>query len=204
MQVDKQQFLGEVLYRLTVYEKGRVYSKKWWSRKHVTSLMNSITLMNEVIQSLSEENITNHDYKLVEKIVENRELFLFDEKLLNRWRDNHYALSSIDNLSIFQDVNQLMNNIVVELKDTIKIQNKENKLKIWYLLQGFHNLPKVYFNPEKESILGNHHPPILCDVALECAQRYLRKRWFNNLYSYIIKWYNNGSNHKVVKERWNK
>lgn len=175
MQMDKQFFLGEALYRLSVYEKGRCTpGKLWWKKKYVTQLVNSIGFMSEMIQSLSDENITSRDYEMVKKIVENKELFYFNETLLNQLKENNYSLSSIHNLSSYKEVNQLMSSIIEQLNYTVKSLNKKNKQKIWYLLQALHNLPKVYLRSQQELMLDYPSSPISCAIALECAQNYLK------------------------------
>lgn len=127
-----------------------------------------------MIQSLSDENITSHDYKIVMKSVESKEIFCFNEALLNQWQENNYALSSIHNLSPYKEVNQLMSKIIEQLKQTIISLNKKNKQKIWYLLQALHNLPKVYLSPWQESMFNHPSSSITVDMALECAQTYLK------------------------------
>lgn len=175
MRVNKHFFLGETLYRLSVYEKGRCDSSKIrWTKKYVTQLVNSINFMGEMIQSLSDENITSHDYEIVRKSVENKEMFCFNETLLNQWQENNYALSSINNLSSYKEVNQLMSYIIEQLKQTIISLNKKNKRNIWYLLQALHNLPKVYLNPQQESMFNYPSSSITVDVALGCALTYLK------------------------------
>lgn len=173
--VNKHFFLGEALYRLSVYEKGRCNpSKIWWTKKYVTQLVNSINFMGEMIQSLSDENITPYDYEIVRKIIESKKMLCFNEALLNQLKENNYDLSSIDNLSSYKEVNQLMSNIIEQLKQTIKLLNKKNKQKIWYLLQALHNLPRVYLSPRQESMFNYPSSSITFDVALECAQNYLK------------------------------
>ena len=175
MQVNKHFFFGEALYRLSVYEKGRcTTSKILWSKKYVTQLVNSINFMEELVQSLSDENITSHDYEIVIKCIENKEIFGFNKLLLSKWQENNYALSSTHNISSYNEVNQLMRDIIEQLKQSIKSLNKKNKQKIWYLLQALHNLPKVYLNREHESIFDYTSSSITIDIALKCAQRYLK------------------------------
>lgn len=175
MQVNKHFFLGEALYRLSVYEKGRCTPNKiWWTKKYVTQLVDSINFMDEMVKSVSDENITAHDYEIVRKILESKKIFCFDETLLNQWKENNYALSSIHNLSSYKEVNQLMINIIEQLKQTIKSLNKKNKQNIWYLLQALHNLPKVYLSSRQESMFNYPVSSITFDVALECAKNYLK------------------------------
>lgn len=175
MLVNKQFFLGEVLYRLSVYEKGRCAPNKiWWTKKYVTQLVNSMDFMGEIIRSLSNENITLHDYEIVKKCVECKEIFCFNEALLTQWQENNYALSSMHNLSSYKEVNKLMCNIIEKLKQNIRSLNKKNKQKIWYLLQALHNLPKAYLNPLEESMFNYPISPITVDTAIECAQNYLK------------------------------
>jgi len=179
MQVNKHFFLGEALYRLSVYEKGRCNPGKIrWTKEYVTQLVNSIELMSEIVQSLSDEDITFHDYETIRKSVESRDISYFNEALLKQWQESNYSLSSIHDLSPYKEVNQLMNNIIEQLKQTMeslkKSFNKKNKEKIWFLLQAFHNLPKVYLSTQQESVFKYQSFPITVYVALECAQIYLK------------------------------
>ena len=131
MHVNKHFFCGEALYRLSVYEKGRCTPDKiWWTKKYVTQLADSINFMGEMVRSLSDENITAYDYEIVKRIVESKEWFCFNKTLLNQWQENNYALSSIHNLSSYKEVNQLMSNIIEQLKQVIKSLNKKNKQNI--------------------------------------------------------------------------
>ena len=175
MRVNKHFFEGEALYRLSVYEKGRCTpSKIRWTQKYVTQLVSSINLMDEMVESLFDGNITSRDYEIVSKCIERKEIFCFNEVLLNQWEENNYSLSSIHNLLPYKEVNQLMGNIIEQLKQAVNSLNKKNKEKIWYLLQALHNLPKVYLNSQQKSVFCHPSLPIVVDVALECAQIYLK------------------------------
>lgn len=174
MQVDKQFFIGEALYILSVYVKGGVPAKIWWRKKYIDWLKNSINFMDEMIQSLSDKNITSRDYEIVKRIIEGEGIFRFNEPLLEQWKENNYSLSPIKNLSSYEEVNQQMSSIIEQLNHTVKSMNKKNKQKMWYLLQALHNLPKVYLRSQQESMFGHPFPPISCAVALKCAQDYLK------------------------------
>jgi len=176
MQVDKQFFLGEALYRLSVYTKSSCSPNKiWWRKKYVVLLKNLIIFMEKMVLSLSDENITPRDYEVVRQIVENEEIFRFNEVLLSRWKGNNYSLSSINDLSSYKEINQLMVCIIEQLNDAVNSINPINKHKIWYLLQALHNLPKVYLRSQPESIFGHPFPPLPSAEALEYAQDWLKR-----------------------------
>lgn len=175
MQVNKQFLIGEALYRLSVYEKGRCTpSSMWWTKKQVTQLVDSISFMGEMVQALSDANITPHDYEIISKCVQQKEMFYPNTALWNLWQKNALYLSSIPDLSEYKKVNQLMSDIIEQLKKATQSLNKKNKHKIWYLLQALHNLPKVYLNPLPDAPINFQIPAITVDVAMECAQNYLQ------------------------------
>ncbi len=126
MQVDKQCFFGESLYILSNYEKGRCSpSKMFWKKDYISQLKNSIYFMDEMIQSISDKNITPRDYEIVRRITEVEGIFRFNQPLLNQWKENEYSLSSIHNLSPYKEVNQLMSSIIEQLNYTVKSLNKK-------------------------------------------------------------------------------
>lgn len=175
MQVNKHFLIGEALYRLSVYEKGRCApSNIWWTKKYVTQLVDSINFMGEMVKALSDENITSHDYEIIRKCVQKKEIFYFNEVLLNQCKENTYFLSAHHNLSDYKEVNQLMSNIIEQLKQATQSLKRKNKYKIWYLLQALHNLPRVYLRPVPDALINFQIPPMTVDTAIECARNYLK------------------------------
>lgn len=175
MQINKQSFLGEALYRLSVYEKGRCNPNKiCWTKRYITQLIDSINFMEEMIQSLSDESVSLGDDEIVKKCMDYREAFSFNKRLLAQWKESNYALSSSCNLKSYKPVNRLMRKITEQLRQAVKSLDKKNKMNIWYLLQALHNLPKVYLNFCQESVFDCPSSPITIDIALECAQNYLK------------------------------
>lgn len=174
MLVNKQYFLGEALYRLSIYERGRCTpSKILWTKKYTSQLANSINLMDEMLQALSNKKITSHDYEVIRKIITNKVQLHINEESLNQLKNGNYTLSSVYDLSSYNEVNQLMNTIITQLKQSITSLNKRNKRRIWYLLQALHNLPKVYLNSGHESLFNYPSPSISITSALKCAKNYL-------------------------------
>lgn len=136
-------------------------------------LVNSINFMDEIIQSLFDEKITFYDYEIIKKCIEYKKFFYLNEEFLLQWEKNNYSLSTISNLSFYNEVNQLMKYIVEQLKKSIIKLNRKDKQNIWYLIQALHNLPKVYLNPMPKSIFNHYTPPIKIEIALKCAHDYI-------------------------------
>lgn len=174
MQVIKQCFFGEAIYRLSVYEKGKYDPNKMWQKRNVLLLANSIDFMNELIHSISDENITPHDYEVVKKCLVKQKPFCFNALLLDQWAKTGYSLSSIKDLSAYKEINQLMSDIVARLDQILRHLNRQNRQEIWYLLQALHNLPRVYLRSEQESIFDSPVSFLSSEAVFECAQTYLK------------------------------
>ena len=66
-----------------------------------------------------------------------------------------------------------MNDIILEIKKLLCTKQKNYKTKISYLLRAFHNLPKVFIDPNNANIFNFGIQPIAQHEAIEYAFSYL-------------------------------
>ena len=162
--MDKYEQFGNLLYRLSNFEKARCDPKKSWGKSYKNSLYASLRLMDKIIKTIFIDRI---------HLSEQDELQMIEEvtSIVNCEKDVYLNENTNVNLSIpsdtvqqYDEVNQLMVKIITQAISCLQKSNKRNRMAIWYLLHAFHNLPRVYSNS-----LTDNSTPISPQEALEYA-----------------------------------
>ena len=165
--------IAELLYVVSVFEKGRLKSSVIWKRKYVRSLKKSLevmTLLTDLLSRNKEISQEEIDF-LQEFLYENNGVIFPGRGNINAFwgNENDFRFLSND----FEDIIKLMNGIMLEIKNLLCIKNKNYKIKIWYLLSAFHNLPRVFLDPKEAKVFNLDIQPITCQEAVQYAFLYL-------------------------------
>ena len=180
--MDKNAVLGELLYIISNYEKGRIKTTGIWSKQYKNSLKKSIEIMQLLIYFLkTNENITVEEmqpifdyYKQnIHKIFPQSAIAL-EDYISN---DTNIFLNTVykeENVSL--RVVEYMESILKRC-DTLLVDKEENyKVEISLLIKAFHNLPKVYLNPTAQTLCNIGIHPISENEAIDYVQSYISKQ----------------------------
>ena len=176
--MDKNAVLGELLYVISRYEKGRITTSKVWRKKYIFSLKDALQTM-EILVSL---------LKTDQEITVERMLPVID--YCKRNIHKMFPEPSVDLDVCFEDVSavlfqkvaknsendtviDLMENIVTECRALIERRPKNYKIQLSYLLRAFHNLPKVFLDPTKQTLFNIAAQPISRQEGIEYALFYI-------------------------------
>lgn len=164
---------AELLYVVSNFEKGRVKSSGIWNRKYVQSLKKSLEIM-ELLTNLISANkeISQEEIRFLQGFIhENNGVIFSGEGNINALfgDKNDFVFLSND----FEDVIKLMKDIILEIKNLLCTKSKNYKTKISYLLRAFHNLPKVFLDPNDAKVFNLDIQPIAQQEAIQYAFSYL-------------------------------
>ena len=164
---------AELLYVVSNFEKGRVKSSGVWRRKYVNSLKKSLEIMALLTNLISENKEISQDEmrSLQEFIHENKGVIFSGAGNIDALLDDKNDVGFLSN--DFEDVIKLMNDILLEIKNLLSIKSKNYKSKIAYLLRAFHNLPKVFLDPNDTTVFNLNIQPIARQEAIQYAGSYL-------------------------------
>jgi len=165
--------IAELLYIVSNFEKGRVKSCGVWKRKYVKSLKCSLEIMTLLTNLISSnKEISQDEISCLQRFICENNGIIFSCK------GNIDALSDDNNDSKFsphnfEDVINLMNDIILEIKTLLCAKPKNYKTKISYLLRAFHNLPRVFLDSSGVKVFELDAHSISGQEAIQCAISYL-------------------------------
>lgn len=166
--------LGELLYIISNYEKGRIKSRGLWNIKYMNSLNESLSCMSIILKIIEKPN-EDHSAKLfyIKEFCKKNEFVIFptgDLHLLD-----HIAKTSHEEDLDDEDVNivYIMKRIIDECIILLQTKSKGYKLRLATLLKSFHNLPRVFLNRSPKKIYNINTKPITTRDALLYASSYI-------------------------------
>ena len=164
---------AELLYVVSNFEKGRVKSSGIWRRKYVKSLKNSLEIMALLTNLISaNKEISQDEFHFLQKFIhENTGVIFPGEGNINVLFGGKNDFGSLPNA--FEDTIKLMNGIISEIKNLLCARNENYKIKISYLLRAFHNLPKVFIDPNEGKVFNLDIQSIPHQEAIQYAFSYL-------------------------------
>ena len=149
----KNSTLGELLYIVSNYEKGRIKSFGLWHKKYVESLQNSLDIMIILTDLIDRgKNISEDEMLQLQKFIWKNRGTIFPNKINFSplfMDDNDVSLSSNN----YKEVLKLISDIIFEIQTLLEVRTKKYKIKISYLLKALHNLPRVFLNPNDWKIM---------------------------------------------------
>ena len=166
---------AEVLYIISTFEKGRVKSSNIWGRKYVESLKKSLEIMSLLVDLIS-KNAENSQEKmrcLQEFIHENNNIFPGEGNIEAFFTEPKDFVFSYNNVGV---VTTLMNDIILETQNLLCTKERKYKIKISDLLRGFHNLPRVFFDPSVTTVFNLGIQPLTQQEAIQYAFSYLSSK----------------------------
>lgn len=178
--MDKDAVLGELLYIISNYEKSRIPVSKFWKKIYIKSLRESIEIMELLLLLIEKEG----DISVKEMVP------FFD--YYKRSKCPQFRLIGVDLKELMQDTSRIllvgnathseiniviinfMKKIIIECNFLIKNKERGYKLKIYYLLAAFHNLPRAFIDTTKETLFNNGTRPISSEEAIEYSLSYIK------------------------------
>lgn len=160
--------LAELLYIGTVAEKGRCYGVRWTRKyKKVIKLhVHEMRRLYSLFTDMSEIGKVIGEFRgICETENEIGKFYTISWKEDYQWNDipeNH--------TEILQLMKKILDDLDVELGKIIV-----NKYNVYILLNGFHNLPRVFFDENEETLCNMRFKPITDEEAKEYAYSYLKK-----------------------------
>ena len=172
--MDIYAILGELLYIISNYEKGRVKTSIFWSRKYIVSLNESLYCMSIILQLMKNPiKIQQSMLQPIKEFCEKNEFIIFPKGDLTRLDDivNELEVDNIgdDDFEIIYYMCRMVDECIIVLGE----KNKGYKKRVSCLLKAFHNLPKVFLNRSKETVYSVTAKSILAQDALLYASSYI-------------------------------
>jgi hypothetical protein len=166
--------LGELLYIISNYEKGRIRTRGFWTRKYTVSLNESLYCMSIILQLMrTPTNIPQSKLLSIKEFCKKNEFVVFPRGDLTRLDDIVNVLQ-IDNLSDENDcIICKMNSIVNECIMLLKGKSKGYKDRLSCLIKAFHNLPRVFLDCSKQTVYNINAKSIQAQDALLYASSYI-------------------------------
>ena len=161
---------------ISVYEKGRISSKKIWRRRYVNSLKSSICVMNLLVSIIkSNKKLTDVEFKGLDNYFNNRVKILPSgvyEKIFEAYQSGILFQFEVDKVGYeFLD---LMEINLEKCSDLLSKKSKNYKTKVFYLLQAIHNIPRYFFAKGRDSFFGISISDIDVDCIRDSVYDYMR------------------------------
>lgn len=176
--MDKNTTLGAILCILSNWEKGRIPTHRFWRKKYINSLINSVNMMNYIISLLKTPGDLSYKYtiRVAEFIMENNKIFVPNKERMEIWKCDNYFLSNYDSdvdvriLNLFEksvvEISQLLSSKI------ISIDIGAHK-RIGQLLRAIHNLPRAYLDSSIETVVEQLSSQIPSSTAINYYMNYM-------------------------------
>jgi hypothetical protein len=155
--------LAEIIYIGLVAEKGRCYSTRWTNKYRKVIKLHISGLRKILYLFLDDSNIDNvlEEFR---KICEN-------ETEIGKFYVNIAWREGVEWSDIKESHPKILRYMIQVLEEVDLEVNKifVNKKKVYILLNTLHNLPRVFFDENEETLCNMRYSPISEDEALEYA-----------------------------------
>ena len=166
--------LSEILYVLACYEKGRIKTRGFWSRRYLYSLSMSIHCLYIVLEWMKNPmNVQSDAITWVENFCIKNIMVIFPEFETKKLRE---VTLIIDESTLSQEqkvIVVLMSDMIKECMMLLKQRKKGYKQRVAMLIKAFHNLPKIFFDLSGGILFKLGSKPISIEEALEYASTYM-------------------------------
>ena len=172
--------LGELLYIISNYEKGRVKATGIWGPRYKKSLQESLEMMSKIIELLAEdEDVSHEEMRPIMEFCRRKINIIFPANTLDSInKDLMISLTASKNRKLKASKSEVifyMRKIVKKCFDLLDSKERGYKCQISYLLMAFHNLPKVYLDVTAETLCNIGVHSISEEDAIEYANSYMKK-----------------------------
>lgn len=179
--MDKNAVLGELLYIISNYEKGRIKTTGIWRKQYKNSLKKSLEIMQLLVYFLkTNKNITIEEmqpifdyYKQNTYKIFPQSTIVFDDYISNETNIFLNTVYKEKNASL--RVVEYMESILKKCDTLLVDKDRQYKMKVSSLIKAFHNLPKVYLDPTVKTLCNIGIQPISEDEAIDYAESYISK-----------------------------
>lgn len=167
------QIFSLIAYMISNYEKGRIKSTSFWSKKYIASLDESIKILILLVDLISNnKDVSNDNISKLQNYIDNNYATVFNNKLILvdyiKPNDNTFVVDD------YTQIIDLMYTILYKIKTLLYCRPNKYKFVISYLLKSFHNLPRVFFPQDTRVFLGIHISSISPSDALLYANSYFK------------------------------
>lgn len=176
--MDKFAVLGEVLYIISNYEKGRIKTVGIWSCRYKKSLRESLEMMSRITELLADDiNVSAKELLPIMEFYRRKLNIIFPvcgSFCIEKDGIKELKVQNNQNVSR-KEVTDFMRKILRECFDLLEHKGRRYKYRISYLLRAFHNLPKVYLDATTETLCNIGIPAISEEDAIHYANSYMNK-----------------------------
>ena len=166
--------LGELLYIISNYEKGRMKTYGFWSKKYTISLNESLYCMS-IILCLMRNPMDVQQPKLlsIKEFCKKNEFVIFPQGDTTRLDD--IANESQTDIIAEEDANIIhkMSSIIDECILLLREKSTGYKKRLSCLIKAFHNLPRVFLDCSKQTVYNINAKSIRTQDALFYASSYI-------------------------------
>jgi len=168
---------AELLYIISVYEKGRISSKKIWIKRYINSLKDSIDVMNLLVSVMkSKRKLTDVEFQRLYNYINKNMIKSFpngaNQKIFEAYKSGMLFQFEVDKAGY--ELLQLMEINLNKCKALLKKGKKNYKIKISYLLWAVHNIPRYFLSEAGESFLGLPIVKITAECIKDSVYDYMR------------------------------
>lgn len=166
--------LGEILYIVSTYEKGRIKTCGFWTKKYLISLSDSLYCMSIIIHCMKNPmDIQQSELLSIKNFCKKNECVIFPQTNLTRL-DNIFNELQVGNLSDEDAfVIHKMNLIVDECIMLLRRKTGGNKKRLSCLIKALHNLPRVFLDCTKQTVYNINAKRIQAEDALLYSSGYI-------------------------------
>lgn len=161
--------LAEIIYIGLVAEKGRCYGTRWTRKYKKILKLHSLELRKIIYLFLDASKIDDVLEEFGEICEKEYEIGKFYANI--DWRsDVTWLCSEESHPKVIRLMIILLNEVCLELNKLFV-----NKKKVYILLNSLHNLPRVFFDKNEETICNVRHDTISEDDAFRYVYTYLKQ-----------------------------
>ena len=172
--------LGELLYIVSNFEKGRYKTEGLWSIRYKTSLRESLFFMLTIVQLIKKDICFSEStrgaivcfYKKNINIIFHHSNFNID--VFADVLEKTYICSLADEQSCVIGLMEKILYKCIELQNMRFLKHKQ-KRELSLLLKSLHNLPRAFFDPSKHALCDAYVSALQPREAISFATSYLLK-----------------------------
>lgn len=161
--------IPEILYRITVYEKGLVDTRKAWRSNEKQRIIQTMHFIQGLVDlSLTPSpNAIPCPISIIQFIDQNMGIIFTPSTAYTQWKESSGLIQPTPPTDEDRHLLHRIQEITHQVIDEITQHRKEYKIRVWRYIHSLHNLPRGLSNIDSCSLLGTAVPQITYEEALE-------------------------------------
>lgn len=166
--------LGELLYIISNYEKGRIKTYGFWSKKYTISLNESLYCMSIILYLMKNPmNIQQPNLLSIKEFCKKNEFVIFPPGDITRLDDIVEELQTDIITEEASNIIYKMSSIIDECILLLREKRTGYKNQLSCLIKAFHNLPRVFLDRSTLTVYNINAKSIQPQDALLYASSYI-------------------------------